>query len=570
MKSCLALVGAMGSLVSNLALAQTYFANPVPTSLNAVALTTTSLNSSGTVAATQTSAAGVVSSILLKGTSVTHLGTMNNSNPVESAAISFLSDAGTGAGIGQNASSFDRGIYWDTSGRGWELVPVADRHQSFKSEAAGVSGNGILVGSSEIGDSYGSTQATLWFAASGGTAIPMQSCNSDPTQSNYNGIYDQALAISPSGKYAAGNCGPLQYDDTFYAGAARWKINSDGTNTVTRLAELGEAASVNNNGTAVGMMYGDYPPVQYAAQPCDVNGCPYAAVFALGQAATALPQLVPGTAGGMAQWINNAGLIVGSSTLADGRTTRAVIWSADGQTVTDLNRSVAGLLPGVVLVSASRITENGLILAQGVNAKNLHSDYVLTPAVAIHSTLVAQNSATAFHQPVSLRVTVSAVNGAVPAGTILWYAGPKYLGSSPLDTSGKAAYTSTEWQPGFYSLGAYYVGSAPYAANWSNTVPLTVNRSATRLTLSSTTDTPTHGRAFILVAAGQASYGTIAGTVNFYADGKYLGTSATDARGAAGWTVTLPTAGQHVMSAGFNRNPDFDGAASNYLTVTVK
>ena len=113
---------------------------------------------------------------------------------------------------------------------------------------------------------------------------------------------------------ASPNYGP----DTQYQGAAVWHLAPDGSSTVSKVGYDGTAEAVNDSGIAVGQMIWTLSGhllrqravLILMAAPMQRCSCP-------GKGEVQLPQLEPGSAGGEASSINNAGNIVGTSQLKD-------------------------------------------------------------------------------------------------------------------------------------------------------------------------------------------------------------------------------------------------------------
>ncbi len=142
--------------------------------------------------------------------------------------------------------------------------------------------------------------------------------------------------------------------------AAKWNWR---TGEITMLRPVSDLEAtvifgINERGTAVGQSTSSLGPGGCGAQPL---------LWDSHNREHALPNL-PGAQAAIAFGINEENVVVGNSSpqgcggTEDEEAERAVIWS--GGRVTDLNRLVVGQ-PGVVLISASHVTDRGDILAVG-------------------------------------------------------------------------------------------------------------------------------------------------------------------------------------------------------------
>jgi len=106
--------------------------------------------------------------------------------------------------------------------------------------------------------------------------------------------------------------------------------------------------------------------------------------------------------------------------------------------------------------------------------KAMEYDLVANPTPT--STSLAVPSFTAsFNQPVTFTAMVAAVPGASqPTGMVNFYDGSKLLGSSTLDGSGHAVFSTSTLSLGTHSITATYAGDANDSTSGSNTVPLRV------------------------------------------------------------------------------------------------
>jgi hypothetical protein len=136
---------------------------------------------------------------------------------------------------------------------------------------------------------------------------------------------------------------------------------------------------------------------------------------------------------------------------------------------------------------------------------------------------------------------------------------------------GSGAEPTANLAPGTYSLTAHYSGDATYAASISNTINLTVDPLAPKVTVTSSANPSYTGEnvTFIATIAGLLSNPLAAptGTVTFSDGNTTLGTAPVST-GAASYTTNFSTAGNHAITAAYSGDAN-NVAASGTLTQTV-
>jgi uncharacterized membrane protein len=316
------------------------------------------------------------SAVIIDGKSIKKLPPIDAKHP--NLTLSGVNSFGAAAGQGLNASSFQRGIYWDTSGTPWELIPFGDRFMNNSSTTAGISENHIVVGTSDVGDGLGSTRAMIWKSGltSDLVALPV-ACGDN----GIDGVFETGLGISPNGRYVAGSCIENFTGQQF--GAVWTDANNPTTfssNALNPHSINTSARAVNNSGLAVGEgtsnCTSDDPfCIVYHAYMWSADGTVTSDLGSLGSSANT----------SYANSINSSQDIVGSSSLdSNGTTFHAVMWKAGN--IVDLHQLMAAQLPPrVVLQDATQITDEGKILVSAINTTT-HAPlfYRLTPATHVH------------------------------------------------------------------------------------------------------------------------------------------------------------------------------------------
>lgn len=99
-------------------------------------------------------------------------------------------------------------------------------------------------------------------------------------------------------------------------------------------------------------------------------------------------------------------------------------------------------------------------------------------AWATSSSLVSSLNPSVYGNSVTFTDTVTSAGG-TPAGNVTFYDGAATLGTTSLNASGKAMFTTTTLTPGSHSIKAVYAGNGTYASGTSNTVSQVVNYTST-------------------------------------------------------------------------------------------
>jgi uncharacterized repeat protein (TIGR03803 family) len=126
-------------------------------------------------------------------------------------------------------------------------------------------------------------------------------------------------------------------------------------------------------------------------------------------------------------------------------------------------------------------------------------------------------------QPVTMTATVTAQNGSIPTGTVVFESNGAQVGSASLNSSGVAVLVYAGLSAGTDSLTAIYQGSATLAGSTSNTVPQVVSPGSTTTTVTSSPNPSTFGEAVTITATVSPS-GPPAptGTVSFTSNGSAI------------------------------------------------
>jgi len=158
--------------------------------------------------------------------------------------------------------------------------------------------------------------------------------------------------------------------------------------------------------------------------------------------------------------------------------------------------------------------------------------------------------------------------GAMPAGTVEFFANGALIGAGTLNQNGVATLTYANLAIGTYLITATYLGDTNDAGSTSAAVSLTVGKIPTSTGIGSST-TAGGNPQLNLVATVVANVGPVpTGTVTFSNAQTTLGTTTLDATGVASLTLNLP-AGTYVVEAIYSGDATHLGSTSAPITVTT-
>jgi len=191
-------------------------------------------------------------------------------------------------------------------------------------------------------------------------------------------------------------------------------------------------------------------------------------------------------------------------------------------------------------------------------------------AVFTFTRLGSSNNSSKYGEPVTFIADVL-WEGSVgePTGTVTFIDGTKVLGKVSLDSSWRAAFTTSSLAAGSHSIAATYVPADPLLFSGSSTMLLQNVTSAVAITtLASTPNPSTFGQPVTFAATVKGNGGTPAGTIAFTDGAITLGTASLDDSGQATFITSTLTVGSHTITANHGGDPNFLGSRS-MLTQTV-
>jgi probable HAF family extracellular repeat protein len=536
---------------------QPYFVSLMQVPKGATAATVVSIDEVGNAYGNATYNGHTIPTVWQAGSHATHTlpdtGTGVYADGVD-YQLSAASGNGLSAGTGVNSSGTPGGVYWDSTGRPWELVAGT--------EIDAVSDNAIVVGTDYL------TSPLVWKNGVGqATRLPSPwtdgNC-ADPSNAEY--CSSGATAISPNGRYILGwSMSAFEHYDNYPA------VWLDGR-LVSNALSWGYLYDINNSGMAVGSSAN--PAVDELG---DLPGCPryiyppLSAYKSNATTATPLPGLKNPDCDSVALSINASGVVVGASSIDPQWDHHAVLWN--GTKITDLHTLLMPLLPAnTVLTSASKITDNGKILLSARNSKtNASSYYVATPTISTRITISSNVNPSSYGQPIHLVASVIPASGGVPLGSVTWYDGGKLVATAGLTRIGTASWEPSTLSPGVHQVTAKYAAYSPDGASQSSIFNQTVHVSSTKTSLISSTTSVNHGQAFTLTATVVPAFGAPSGSVTFMTGSTKLGTASVDSsRKQAKLTTSIAKAGKNSITGIFGPTANFSGSTSAAVTLTVK
>jgi hypothetical protein len=478
----------------------------------------------------------------------------------KSYQLNAASGAGSAAGFGVNSAGDSNAIYWDASGHPWEL------HDA--SEINGVSDTGVVVGDD-------GNFPLVW---KNGIAQPIQLNATHGWSPCFDGsqylCWASAASISPNGRFIGGWKTDVSISDP-YTQSVLW---IDGAEAGGAWVNNGQdVTAVNNSGTVVGTWFRQPPDGEYTFDGCSYyfNGA-HNGYKATATTFIPLPGLKDPDCWGGANSINASGVVVGYSTIVPAAdpmsgVMHAVIWN--GTKVTDLNSLLASVLPAnVVLTAASKITDSGKIMINGLNSKTGKTEYfVATPTVPTKITIASNINPSSYGQQIHLVASIIPNSGGVPLGQVNWYDAGKLVATTGLTAVGTASYEPTTLAPAVHKITVSYGGYNPDGASSSAVFNQTVRATVTKTTLSASATTVTHKQSFTLTATVVPAFGTIAGTVTFRSGSTTLGAAVVDGRTKqARLTTTINSPGKYSLAASYGATTNFSGSSSSTVAMIVK
>ncbi len=193
-----------------------------------------------------------------------------------------------------------------------------------------------------------------------------------------------------------------------------------------------------------------------------------------------------------------------------------------------------------------------------------------TPASTSTALTVGPNPAV-FGQSVTLGATVAPVPTGSPLGTVRFYNGATLIGTSNLNSSGAATFSTTSLPVGVDRLTAVYSGNVAFATSTSNVVLETITSlTSTTTTLGASPNPATVLQTVSLTATvAPVPDGSPLGTVSFYDGSNLMGSGNLNSSGLARFSTTSLPVGVDKLTAVYSGNVTFKTSTSNVFLETI-
>jgi hypothetical protein len=166
-------------------------------------------------------------------------------------------------------------------------------------------------------------------------------------------------------------------------------------------------------------------------------------------------------------------------------------------------------------------------------------------------------------------VTITGGGGGTPTGTVTFLDGTTTLGTSSLDGSGHATFSTSVLTPGNHSITANYSGDTNFSASSSPTLTQTVNLGTSSTAVTSSANPSSFGQSVTFTATVSGLIIQPTGTVTFMDGATTLGTGNLNASGQASFTTTTLAVGSHPITAVYGGNSFYNSSTSNLLIQTI-
>jgi len=308
------------------------------------------------------------------------------------------------------------------------------------------------------------------------------------------------------------------------------KVNSDAANTPTVVNLSGQVLSVNPTSTSVNPS----PNPSLVGQTVTFT----ATVNSGGASLTGAVTILDGSVTVCTANVNSNGVAVcSSSTLTLGSHSITASYAGDAS-------DAASVSPAVTLVVQQLTT--------------------IALTAAPNPTVVTSN--------VTLTATVTAPSG-TPAGNLVFYDGTTAIGSSAINNSGVATFSTTSLSAGTHSLTAQYAGLPPDpdAGATSNIFSEVIQQATTTTTITSSAPTAPVGTTITFTSTVTNNIGTVpSGSVQFTDGATVLGSGTVGTTGIASISISTLTPGTHNIVATYSSSSSDTNDAASHSTVLVE
>ena len=188
-----------------------------------------------------------------------------------------------------------------------------------------------------------------------------------------------------------------------------------------------------------------------------------------------------------------------------------------------------------------------------------------TVQMASTTTLLTSSANPSDGQSVTFTATVSSTTTGTPTGNVTFLDGSTNLGSSALNGSGSAAFSTSTLSMGTHSITAAYAGDSNYKSSTSPAMSQVVQKESTTTTLTS--GSSSSGNLTLTATVKPGTAGAPSGTVNFMDGTNQLGNSTLNGSGIATLSISTLSGGSHSISAAYVGDGNFDASTSSAISV---
>jgi hypothetical protein len=262
--------------------------------------------------------------------------------------------------------------------------------------------------------------------------------------------------------------------------------------------------------------------------------------------------------------ISTSGTPTGMVTFKAGSTTLGTATLSGGTAFI----STSGLAVGASSITASYSGDpNDAGSTSSALSQTVNKDGTTTSVVSSANPSVFGQSVT-----FTATVTANAPGSGIPPGKVTFKDNGVVVGTITLDANGQAAFTTSALSLYNNKIVAVYTGSAKYTMSSSAVLVQVVNRDATSITLSSSTNPSVLGQSVtftVTVVGAPPGSGIPTGTITFYDGSKSLGTATVDSTGTATLAISNLTIGVHNITATYSGDADYKYVKSSILAQSV-
>jgi hypothetical protein len=256
------------------------------------------------------------------------------------------------------------------------------------------------------------------------------------------------------------------------------------------------------------------------------------------------------------------GTPTGQVTFAQGNT---ILAQAPLNSSSQVSFSTSALATGSDTITATYVSDSLFAASNGSTVQTVQNTFNTTTSVG------SSANPSVFSQSVTFTATVTS-SGGTPAGTVTFKDGSTTLGTSNLDGSGRATFTTSTLTVASHSITATYNGSSTFNPSTSSVLTQVVNKDGTTSAVTSSLNPSRRGQSVTFTATVTANApGTAVptGSVTFKDGNKTLSTKTLNSSGQATFSTSNLSRGNHSITVIYGGTSSFLGSTSPVLTQTV-